>query len=81
MNKPEKVPCIEKYWTETPPAPSDRLIYWLCQIAFDGWRPNRRISQMGYHEKAQFFGVYLWEYLNILAPVLMEHWRREGGEE
>lgn len=37
-----------------------------------GWRPNRRIRQMCYDCSAEFYGVWLWEYLNVLAPLLQE---------
>lgn len=37
-----------------------------------GWRPNRRLRSMGYHESAEYFGVYIWEYLNVLYPLLVE---------
>jgi hypothetical protein len=62
---------MEAYWTEPPPAPSARLRYWLARIA-GGWRPNRRIRTAGYGGATHFFGVYLWEYLQVLSPLLYE---------
>ncbi len=59
------------YWQAPPPEPSPKLKRWIARIKA-GWRPNRRIRQMGYDEKAEFFGVYLWEYLNVIAPMLQE---------
>jgi hypothetical protein len=60
---------VTEYWAEPPPKHSERCEEWLVKIA-NGWKPNRRISQMGYHEKAEFFGVYIWEYLNLIRPAL-----------
>lgn len=60
---------VTAYWNEPPPAPSAGLVKWLARIEA-GWRPNRRIRAMGYHERAEFFGVYIWEYLNVLYPML-----------
>lgn len=59
----------EKYWTEQPPEPSPRLAEWLRRIN-DGWRPNRRIQNMGFEEAAAFYGVYIWEYFNVIRPAL-----------
>ena len=25
---------------------------------------------MGYYESSVYFGVYIWEYLNVLAPMM-----------
>lgn len=60
---------IEEYWIEAPPEPSPKLKRWLEKIQ-GGWRPNRRIRQMGYYESAEFFGVYIWEYMNVISPQL-----------
>jgi len=60
---------VQRYWTEPPPEPSPRLGRWLERIR-GGWRPNRRVGQMGYHEAAEFYGVYLWEYFHVLVPAL-----------
>jgi hypothetical protein len=47
------------------------LAWWLERInGEEQWRPNRRVRLMGYDEKAEWFGVYLWEYLEVLAPLL-----------
>lgn len=66
-----------QYWTEPPPSPSAGLKKWLAKIEA-GWRPNRRIGGMGYDEASQFYGVYIWEYLNIIQPLLWAH--RKGAE-
>lgn len=62
---------IEAYWVEPPPGPSDRLRFWLEKFR-EGWRRNRRISSMGYYGSAAFFGVYIWEYVNVIFPRLCE---------
>ena len=62
-----KPPRVDRYafWGKPPPQSSPRLAYWIARIEA-GWRPNRRISRMGYDEAAAFYGVYLWEYFNVL---------------
>jgi len=35
-----------------------------------GWRRNKRISGLGYDPAAHHFGVYIWEYINVLQPLL-----------
>jgi hypothetical protein len=59
------------YWLDPPPEPSPRLQWWLTRVNA-GWRPNRRIRMMGYDESAGWFGVYLWEWTNVLCPRLAE---------
>lgn len=66
---PSRVDSVTAYWTEPPPETSQRCLLWQKRIRA-GWRPNRRIRGLGYHEKAEFFGVYIWEYLNVLSPML-----------
>lgn len=61
------------YWTSAPPEPSPGLRKWMAKVR-SGWSPNRRISGMDYHSKAEFFNVYIWEYLNILRPALEGSW-------
>lgn len=57
------------YWLSPPPEPSPRLALWLVKINH-GWRPNKRIRGLGYHEASNFYGVYIWEYLNVIRPLL-----------
>lgn len=67
---PPRVADVEEYWTTHPPVgPSPRCIAWVQRIR-DGWRPNRRITSLGYYTSAEFFGVYIWEYLNVIYPML-----------
>jgi DNA-directed RNA polymerase subunit RPC12/RpoP len=58
-----------EYWNDRPPEPSPYLRKWVIKIKY-GWTPNKRISRMGYDCSAEFFRVYIWEYLNIIAPLL-----------
>lgn len=69
-NIPSRVKNVETYWTEPPPEQSARCTFWINCINNNGWRPNRRVSTMGYSERTRFFGVYIWEYLNVLSPLL-----------
>jgi hypothetical protein len=60
---------VTLYWTQPPPVRSGRLRRWLDKFS-RGWRPNSRIRSMGYHEASEFYGVYIWEYLNVIRPAL-----------
>ncbi len=60
---------IERYWTTEPPDLSARCRYWIRRIE-KGWRGNRRFIRMGYDEAAEYLGVYIWEWLNVLSPLL-----------
>lgn len=62
---------IERYWMEPPPEPSPQLAKWMAKIKA-GWTPNRRIGSLDYYSSAEFFGVYIWEYLNVIRPALYE---------
>jgi hypothetical protein len=68
MDKPKSVEDITAYCSDPSPARSARCDYWLYMFA-QGWKRNRRLSRMGYYESANFFGVFIWEYFNILMPV------------
>lgn len=67
--KPARVDDRYRYWSDAPPELSPRCLYWLRQIE-RGWRPNRRIGGEGYDAAAEWYGVYIWEYLNALLPAL-----------
>jgi hypothetical protein len=73
LEKPKPPPVADRYlyWTHPPEEPSERCRYWLRQID-RGWRPNHAISTMGYDEGAGWYGVYIWEYLYLVAPRLAE---------
>ena len=60
---------VTQYWETPPPERSSNCMEWMEKIA-SGWRPNKRIRQMGYHEAANFFGVYIWEFANVLLPAM-----------
>ncbi len=67
--KPPRVEDRYAYWNDPPPEMSERCAYWLRQINA-GWLPNRRISMEGYDGRAAWFGVWIWEYLHLLAPAI-----------
>jgi hypothetical protein len=71
--KPQAPPRVDPhaYWTSPPPEPSARCVWWQDRIRA-GWRRNRRIASLGYSEAADHFGVYLWEWLEVLGPMLRE---------
>ena len=68
--KPPKVDDHYAYWLEPPPQLSERCQYWIRQIE-RGWCPNRRWSQEGYDSSAKLYGVWIWEYCNVISPALM----------
>ena len=56
---------------------SKRVAYWLQRIGM-GFKPNRRLSQLSYDDRARFYGVSDEEQLKVLDPALNcgEHeWR------
>ena len=67
-NRPPRVPDVEDYWGDPPPGMSERCAYWVRQFA-RGWAPNRRVRREGYYSAAEWYGVYLWEYLHVLSPL------------
>lgn len=60
---------VDLYWVNPPPEPSASLLKWVAR-AHAGWRPSQRIWAEGYHTSAEFYQVYIWEYLNVLGPLL-----------
>ncbi len=73
---PPRVDNLEDYWSQPPPVYSERCQWWISRIE-GGWRPGKRVSCLGYYSKAEFYGVYIWEYLNVLSPML--HRRDDRG--
>lgn len=69
--KPPKVDDEYRYWVDAPPEASERCRYWLRQID-RGWRPNCRIRREGYDGAADWYGVYVWEYIHLIGPRLMQ---------
>ncbi|WP_280439014.1 hypothetical protein [Nocardia cyriacigeorgica] len=74
--KPPRVADRYEYWTTQPPDLSPACRYWVRQIE-RGWLPNRRISGHCYDCSAGWYGVWIWEYTNVLAPMIEE--RRQAG--
>lgn len=71
VHAPPRVGGDEKYWSEPPPERSARCSWWVERIN-RGWRRNRRIASMGYYTASEYFGVHIWEYINVLSPRLSE---------
>ena len=67
--KPPPVSDLYQYWSDRPPCLSPRCRYWLRQVE-RGWRPNRRIRVQGYDGSAAWYGVYIWEYINVICPMI-----------
>ncbi len=67
---PPRVGDNEEHWMTPPPERSARCQFWVDRINA-GWRPNKRINKMGYYESSDYYGVYIWEYINVLSPLLL----------
>lgn len=65
--KPPRVDDIYRYWGDPPPELSERCQYWVRQIA-KGWFPNRRIRAECRDCSAEWYGIYIWEYINVIYP-------------
>lgn len=65
VSPPPAVDDIYRYWADPPPDLSPRCRYWHARLR-NGFAPNRRVRAMGYDEASRWYGVYVWEYLNIL---------------
>lgn len=75
---PPRVPVSDAFWTNPPPSPSPRCAWWLSRVEA-GWRPNGRIDGFGYDEAADYFGVWIWEWLNVLSPAIRSAQARDRG--
>ena len=73
LERPKPPPVEDRYrfWIKPPAKLSPRCVYWRRQIE-RGWLPNSRILGEGYDGCAQWFGVYIWEWLNVLWPLISE---------
>lgn len=69
---PPRVRDRYAYWAERPPEPSARCLWWILRIVNEGWRPGRFWRREGYDTSAELYGVWMWEYLNVIAPLLDE---------
>jgi hypothetical protein len=69
--RPPAVDDRYQYWGEPPPERSPRCEWWVRQIE-QGWRPNRRYLREGYDSASELYGVYIWEYLNVIRPMVAE---------
>lgn len=71
IERPKPAPVADHYayWADPPPVRSERCAYWLRQIK-RGWRPNRFVRREGYDSSAQWYGIYIWEYLNEIVPAI-----------
>lgn len=66
---PKPPPVLERdeVWGFAPLQISERCAWWLQQLE-NGWRPPRRVSGLGWDGQAQWFGVYAWEWRNLIRP-------------
>lgn len=71
-HKPPRVDDVTRHWTQAPPALSPRCDYWITRHREGTWRSNRRLRAMGYHTAAEHLGIWIWEYLHVIRPLLDE---------
>lgn len=64
-----KVEDITEYWDDPPPNPSPRCSFWMTKI-FRGWRAHRGLMRLDEEKASEFYGVYIWEYVNVIFPML-----------
>lgn len=64
-----KVEDITDYWDNPPAILSLRCKFWITKI-FRGWRANPGLIKLDEEKASEFYGVYIWEYINILFPML-----------
>ena len=67
--RPPRVQEVEDHWGDLPPEPSPRCAWWVARIR-GGWQPNRRISSLGYYGSAEWYGVWIEEYLSVIGPLV-----------
>lgn len=67
--KPPRVKDHYKYWGDPPPELSERCQWWVRHIE-KGWRPNRRIRAECYDCSAEWYGIYIWEFIEVICPAL-----------
>lgn len=68
---PARVENVEKFWFAASPEISPRCVWWINRIQH-GWKGNKRTRVLGYDEGARYFGVYIYEYVNFIYPLLKE---------
>jgi hypothetical protein len=67
--KPAPVTGPYDYSGQEPPEQSERCRWWLAQIG-RGWRPNRHIRRHCTDCAAEWYGVWMWEYVHRIRPAL-----------
>lgn len=77
MTAPPRVTDGERYWTTPPPEPSARCTWWVERIR-SGWKGNKRTRTLGYYARADYFGVYIWEQLNVLDKEIRDRAAWQG---
>lgn len=68
-HKPAPVADRYAYWSDAPPAPSERAVYWIRRWREGSWRPNRWVWRDGYDSRASRLGIWIWESRFVLAPL------------
>ena len=66
---PPKVQNVTQYWVTAPPELSARCIAVVARLKA-GWRVPH-IYELGYHTRAEAYGVYIWELFNVIDRLHM----------
>ncbi|MBD0743578.1 hypothetical protein [Streptomyces sp. CBMA152] len=65
-HKPAPVADRYAYWSDAPPAPSDRAVYWIRRWREGTWRPNRWLLRECYDCRSSMLGIWIWESRFVL---------------
>lgn len=76
-NAPARIKGTARYdfmHSRQPPEISERCRWWVDRIQNRGWIGNKRTMAMGYEDATEYFGVYVWEWVHVIQPLLSERW-------
>lgn len=68
--RPPRVRDAEEFRDRPPPEASSRLLHWFREFQAGRWVENRRFRREGTVTKALILGIYVWEYLEIVSPMI-----------
>lgn len=71
-HKPPAVDDSYRYWSSPPPEPSPRVAYWLRRMDEGSWHLTAQLGGNGRDFMAEWLGVYMWEWLEVIWPAAAE---------
>lgn len=72
-------PLIDFHGNEPIRPRSARCRAWVGKIK-RGWRPPKWIAHHGHAMRTRYYGVYVWELLNVIDPLTCP-WSRTAGQD